>query len=178
MITNSTSNNAFSYWWVGTVQPTRSMRTTTSFWYTGCWHFVASFASEAIPGWQRMQVSLVTSQVLLICICHATVETVKNVIVAAWIWCWEGKVEIYIHFMENSTRLLLQLIYVILKKKSTKMNKLSSFKLMNEKEANEIHWYFLIWGHLTFSGNDKPAWKALVSPTNWRHFPTSSFNPE
>ena len=47
--------------------------------------------------------------------------------------------EIYIHFMENSTRLLLQLIYVILKKKSTKMNKLSSFKLMNEKEANEIH---------------------------------------
>ena len=58
------------------------------------------------------------------------------------------------------------------------MNKLSSFKLINEKEANEIHGYFLIWGHLTFSGNDKPAWKALVSPTNWRHFPTSSFNPE
>ena len=87
MITNSTSNNAFSYWWVGTVQPARSMRTTASFWHTGCWHFVASFASEAIPGWQRMQVSLVTSQVLLICICHTTVKPVKNVIVAAWIWC-------------------------------------------------------------------------------------------
>ena len=90
MITNSTSNNAFSYWWVGTVQPARSVRTTTSFWYTGCWHFVASFASEAIPGWQRMQVSLVTSQVLLICICHTTVKTVKNVIVAAGIWCYRG----------------------------------------------------------------------------------------
>ena len=90
MITNLTSNNAFSYWWVGTVHPARSMRTTTSFWYTGCWHFVASFASEAIPGWQRMQVSLVTSQVLLICICHTTVKTVKNVIVAAGIWCYRG----------------------------------------------------------------------------------------
>ena len=37
-----------------------------------------------------MQVSLVTSQVLLICICHTTVETVKNVIVAAGIWCYRG----------------------------------------------------------------------------------------
>ena len=37
-----------------------------------------------------MQVSLVTSQVLLICICHTTVKPVKNVIVAAGIWCYRG----------------------------------------------------------------------------------------
>ena len=37
-----------------------------------------------------MQVSLVTSQVLLICICHTTVKTVKNVIVAAGIWYYRG----------------------------------------------------------------------------------------
>ena len=61
------------------------MRTTTPCWYTECWYSDASCAFETIPVGitTHDQVSLVTSQVLLISICHITVRILKNEIADA-----------------------------------------------------------------------------------------------